>query len=466
MDKYNDTKKEKPLDEDKNTKEEMTILQRMLSGLIGPPLDENDNTKEEKSLDEDKNTKEEDPLDEDKNTKKKPSFLQTAATTLIGMPSFIKIIKVFILICILSFLISKSYYVLATALIVLTSFLTIMKYFKQIKKYISTILTDRKNIKKLQYYHITDNDKLIDVEKKQKKFSLFNEVSLELISILMVNFVAIYIMSQQLFEKSAVLVLIDVIVLGLLFFILFFGNAKFFYKHNTATFVMVPVVSVVIYFMFIAPLISFLPDFIGLACYLFITIILYLILAYFFPAHYLRKLNSKTVLISSVTVILAIFLFQILEFNYSNSLQYSGDLITITEVKNSTDITDTFKNIVLDNPILVETTNQVLSYLSSSVISSITEYILTALTVSYIVGSLIINEKIKKNNAKAKRIYRDIKIKESIIDYETLKKCSYYGGEYYENLLLNNDTTKNIIIINEREHNIPNASSKPSIKER
>jgi len=77
-----------------------------------------------------------------------------------------------------------------------------------------------------------------------------------------------------------------------------------------------------------------------------------------------------------------------------------------------------------------------------------TSLIITALTTSYIVGGLIINWKIKKNKLRAKSIYRNL-IKNGHPTYRVLIECSFYGGEEYENLLLNNDTTLKLIMENE-----------------
>ncbi|MGV2541242.1 hypothetical protein FO502_17370 [Bacillus pumilus] len=46
------------------------------------------------------------------------------------------------------------------------------------------------------------------------------------------------------------------------------------------------------------------------------------------------------------------------------------------------------------------------------------------------------------------------------MEYKNLVACSYYGGEDYENLLLNNDITSKIIKDNEVKLDIPNYSIK------
>ncbi|OQP18569.1 hypothetical protein B2I20_18755 [Bacillus stratosphericus] len=46
------------------------------------------------------------------------------------------------------------------------------------------------------------------------------------------------------------------------------------------------------------------------------------------------------------------------------------------------------------------------------------------------------------------------------MEYQYLVECSYFGGEDYENLLLNNDITSKIIKDNEVKLDIPDLSIK------
>lgn len=376
-------------------------------------------------------------------------------------PSLINLVIIFILMYIPLFLMSKRLYVLVSIYVVLISGYLIWVNWKTIKKNIKSFSTERKRIKNLEYYHITDDDKLIDLEKRRTTFSLFSNITMGTFLILMVNFMAIHSLIQQFWGESAVLNLITTIVVSLIAFIGYGGMiAGVVYKYTTTTYVVMPIISALIYFSLIDPLIAFFPDFARFAGYLFITIIFYLILAYSFPAHILRKLNGKTVLISSFTTILATFSSQILEFYFSNFIQNGNYLLTIENVKNATDVSDTLKNIVLDNPKLVDIINHFLLNETSNILSSMTSLVITALTISYIFGGLMINRKIRKNKSKAKSIYRILIIKKSLIDYHTLIKCSFYGGEEYENLLLNNDTTQKVIKENEIELAIPDVSRK------
>lgn len=191
-----------------------------------------------------------------------------------------------------------------------------------------------------------------------------------------------------------------------------------------------------------------------------ITLILYSVLTYTFPVHILRKLNSKTVLISSLLTIIVAFLPQILSFYFFNKMQKEEYLLTIEEVEKTTNPSDILGDIILDNPELVDMINYFLVRETESILASGVNLVVTALTISYLTGGLLINRKIGRNKQKAKTIYRDM-IKDRVpISYQVLQKCSFYGGEEYENLLLNNEVTSKLIKENEVNLDIPDLSVK------
>lgn len=82
-------------------------------------------------------------------------------------------------------------------------------------------------------------------------------------------------------------------------------------------------------------------------------------------------------------------------------------------------------------------------------------FFVTAITISYIVGGLIIDRKIWKSDANAKAIYRTIVTSDNFHDYMLIVKCAYLGGDEYENLLLDNSKFLKIILENERREKTP-----------
>lgn len=184
---------------------------------------------------------------------------------------------------------------------------------------------------------------------------------------------------------------------------------------------------------------------------------------YIFPVHILRKINSKIILISFFITVLSTFLSGILEFYFIEYLTKDNQLLTVYAVRQNTEISWTLKNIILDNNEIVDVINNFFIKEMSGQLKSITGIIITAATMSYLVGGLLINRKVSKSKSKAKLIYRIDINKEINPPYRTLVECAYHGGEEYENLLLNNDRTVNIIMFNEKGIIIPDVSIKTRI---
>ncbi|WCL56994.1 hypothetical protein PNF30_16045 [Bacillus safensis] len=363
--------------------------------------------------------------------------------------------------CILLFLLSKKLYLFASIYVVLISLWLIWVNRKTITSNINTLFVELKKLNQLKYYYITDDNKDIDLEKRRNIFNLFRDVAVGTLFILLVNIFAIRSLFEHFLGKSEIVNLIIIISISFVLLIGYGGIiAGLVYKYTTATYVLIPIISSIIYFFFLHPIINFLPDFVGFLTYLLNTMILYSTLTYAFPVHVLRKLNGKTVLISSFTTILAALLSPILLFYFSSYIKSEKYLLTIETVKNENDLSDTLKNIILDNPDLVDVINHFLLKEFSSQLTSMISLGITAFTISYIIGGLLINRKIMKNKLKAKTIYRKLIKEEYPMEYQYLVECSYFGGEDYENLLLNNDITSKIIKDNEVKLDIPDLSIK------
>lgn len=357
-------------------------------------------------------------------------------------------------------LLSKKLYIATSLYVLLISIWIVWINRNIIVKNTKIFFTERKKLKNLDYYRITDDNKIIDLEKRRNIFSLFRDMTMGTFLIAIVNIMAISSLIRHFLGASPILNLITAIVISLITLVGYGGIlASIVYKYTTTIYVAIPMISAIIYFSFLDPLVSFLPDFARLVGYLMTTIILYFILTYAFPAHILRKLNSKTILISSFTTIFASFFSQILQFFFASYFQNEHYLLTVEAVKETTDISEGLKSIILDNTELIDIINHFLLKEESNLLASITGLIITALTISYIIGGLIINHRIRKNKLKAKSLYRELIKKEHPL-YSVLIECSFYGGEEYENLLLNNNTTLKIIMENEAAIKIPDISRK------
>lgn len=375
-----------------------------------------------------------------------------------GLPALIVII---LMIAIALFLFEKNQYIIIEISVILICIFFAIKNRKRAVTVFKKFCSDQNRIKDLEYYHITDDNKIIDLEKRKKTYNLFKDMTKYLSIFLFVIFSAIFFLILPFIKNLNFLIF--AFLFGLAFFIFYGGFiAGIVYKYTTTIYVLIPVIGGAVYYIFLDRLVSFFPNFAKLAVYLLCVLILYLILAYGFPAHVLRKLNSKTVLISSFTTIFAAFSSQILQFIYIRFYQNEHYLLTSDSIRKTEDLSKSLKKIILDNPSLIKIFNSLFLEKVSWSLSSAINFSVTALTISYLVGALLVNIKIRENKLKAKNIYRTI-IKEKQPQYRDLIRCSFYGGEEYENLLLNNDLTLKIILKNEKSLEIPDVSWKKRI---
>ncbi|MGG0528889.1 hypothetical protein [Bacillus pumilus] len=317
----------------------------------------------------------------------------------------------------------------------------------------------------LDYYYITDDHKKIDLDIRRNVLSEFSNTMHSILLTLIIFILGMYFLLKHFHGVSVYLNLLLFLSSSVIVIILFAGIiAEIVFKYTTTIYVSIPIISAIIYFQFIDPVISFFPDFTRFGFYICTTAIMYFILAFTFPVHILRNLNGKTVLISSVTTIVAAFSSQIIVYLYSNYFKSKFFLLSIESIKKEANISEPLKNIILENPDLIDLINDLLVKEASSQLNSMASLVITSFAISYIIGGLLINRKISNGRVKAKSIYRKIMKEEIPLNYQTLIECSYYGGEDYENLLLNNNVTSKIIMNNEANLNIPDISIKTRFK--
>lgn len=355
---------------------------------------------------------------------------------------------------------SKKLFILAYVYVILLTIYLVFKNKKVIKKNITTFFCERKNLKNLKYYHITDDNKTIDMEKRKNTFSLLKDMGGTAIVIFFFNFFPIYFLAQKSLEDSW----ISNSLLWFAVIFIFLGYGGFFieiiYKYTTAIYLFIPIIGTAIYFTFVNNFLEYKPVFIKLTVFLVIVMLLYLLLSAILPIHILRHLNGRTVLISSFLTIATTFLGQIVSYFFSQFLHTSDYLLTARDIEKATDVSNNLKKIILENTELIKVMNdfyekEVLRQLTVS-----TNLIMTALTFSFIIGGLIITKKIKNNNKKAKKLYRSFIKDNSKINYTSLVQCAFYGGEEYENLILNNELMSKIVLENESNIIIPKISIK------
>ena len=134
-------------------------------------------------------------------------------------------------------------------------------------------------------------------------------------------------------------------------------------------------------------------------------------------------------------------------------MQSRGQLQSFTQknIQNTSQISDSVKKIIFDNPELLKAVRYFAVKEATSQVISAVSLLSTVLTVSYLVGGLIINSKIQSNKNKAGQLYRECIKNADSVKYDQLRKCAFWGGEDYENLLLSNPQFQRVILDIESE---------------
>lgn len=78
----------------------------------------------------------------------------------------------------------------------------ILVYKKNIKTSLESFSSERKKLKNLEYYYVTDDYKVIDLNKRKTTFNLFGNMTMGAMYVLAINFSAIYYIYLNLFSLS------------------------------------------------------------------------------------------------------------------------------------------------------------------------------------------------------------------------------------------------------------------------
>lgn len=376
-----------------------------------------------------------------------------------GNYKLLNITLLLVMLYLLTFLMSKELYVLAAIYTLLMSVWLIWKISTSIINNIKFLLFESKKVKALKYYYITDDNKRIDLEKRGKMLNVFRDMTMSAYIVLIVNWLSIYYLIKILLKDS---VFLDMLFTAIMLFLACVVNigliANIIYKYTTLAYVSIPFIGGVAYFLLFATIFSSSSIIVQCVVYLLITIILYVLLVYTCPVHILRKLNGKTALISSLITIATGFFTPILLLYLPRYLGSGDGFLTLEDIRNTTEISYMLKHIILDNPELIEIINYFLANEFANMLNTVMSLIITILTISYVIGGIITNRKIKRHKLKAKLIFRGLIKKEYQMNYENLIKCSFHGGEAYEDLILNNSEASQIIVRNEAGLNISKTS--------
>ena len=193
----------------------------------------------------------------------------------------------------------------------------------------------------------------------------------------------------------------------------------------------------------------------SIVVYIILVFIAYSVFAILLPLHSLRKITNMTWLFGVLTTLLVPLLleyfFQYYIVNEING-QISNEPITLETLMKlnlSTEVILFFK----ENPDAIELIKRFREMSISFEIHSITSVLSVIrflLLTAYSLGTIIITSKIKLGKSKAKDLYNKIKSSPEV-QYSELRDCIFYGGEEYENRIMDNEIFRSKIIREEEK---------------
>lgn len=193
----------------------------------------------------------------------------------------------------------------------------------------------------------------------------------------------------------------------------------------------------------------------SIVVYIILVFIAYSVFAILLPLHSLRKITNMTWLFGVLTTLLVPLLleyfFQYFIINEING-QISNESITLETLMKlnlSTEVISFFK----ENPDAIELIKRFREMYISFEIHSLTSelsVIRFLLLTAYSLGTIIITSKIKLGKSKAKDLYNNIKSSPEV-QYSELRDCIFYGGEEYENRIMDNEILRSKIISEEEK---------------
>ncbi|MES5890908.1 hypothetical protein OIU41_12520 [Lacticaseibacillus paracasei] len=316
---------------------------------------------------------------------------------------------------------------------------------------IKSAIHEAKKVKRLEYYYFVDEKKSIDIDKRKRVYGFLSKAGSTIATIMMFLLLGISATVQLVFKETYSWFILDAAsLIGVIMIVSISVTAL--YKFTTLVYVSTPFIGMLIFESLgssISYKVPLLPTYQKMLLYLSIAVALYSLLMFFVPVHILRRLSGKTALISASISVFVTFLPQIFIFHANQYFTNRLQTLTVSSVTRDSSISRVFRDIIRQNPDLLSAVKQFLiSENLSEAISEITMFG-AFLTLSYIIGGLLINHKIQKCKRLARRMYRDIVINPHLSKYESLVKCAFLGGEEYEDLLLSIPDAQKIILKHE-----------------
>lgn len=354
------------------------------------------------------------------------------------------LINSFLFLFIPCFLFTKGYSTFASLYVVLLTTWVICFNRNLIKMHLRKYISTQSDIKKLRYYFIKDLGKSIDHQSRISNIRVLNNIGMISYLVVFFNISSINILLTKVIGESKVISIFYFISLLLLMIFIFWGwLCSLAFKYTTLFYCTIPLISLFIYSIFETYL-TWLQTPIKLCIYLFITSICYFFCILILPLHILRKINTKTVLISAILTILSTVLIQSSTLFTSMIINEQGILLKKEMIQQDTSVPKEIISLLQNEDII----NMINHFIEKELISQFTgavSLLSAGITLSFLIGGLIVNLRLSNAKKKAKSILYPALICTSNIDYNYLIRCAYLGGDEYENIIISNPNLLNII---------------------
>jgi len=181
--------------------------------------------------------------------------------------------------------------------------------------------------------------------------------------------------------------------------------------------------------------------------FLIIATALYFIYSIYTPIYILRKLNGKTVIISAIVTLTTQFLTLIVPIIMRSHLLTTIS-ISSNEINNDPTISSSIKTF-LTKPEILQSINYIFKLQLKNSFESSISLISMSGSLMFLLGGLVIIIRITRFKRKAHKLWVELCTQEESTNYENIKKCAYWGGTSYEDLIVNNKNFCDLIRKNE-----------------
>ena len=261
-----------------------------------------------------------------------------------------------------------------------------MLYFNRnvIKKNICIFLSNRKHINNLDYYYFKDISKSIDRQKRILNIRTLNNIGIisYIVGIFFIG--SLTSLLNQLFGESLIIEIFKLVcILLLLVFLLWGWLTSMAFKYTTLAYCCMPLIAYIIYCLFEMQLLE-LPTPIKLCIFLIMSSICYLTFSAALPLHILRKLNSKTVIVSALLTVFTTLLIQSSPFLTELLLRNEQILLSKDMIQKDAAFSNDIKAFLMSEDI-IQVINHFIMKEFISEFTSILSLISTGITLSFLI---------------------------------------------------------------------------------